>query len=164
MEQTIIPQLSFSEAINASTSKIFQFTGRSRRSEYWWTMALVYVISIVLTPLGLILALFTIPLTFRRLHDIGKSGWWYGCCLILKVLFLASLIYDIVMCYLNVDNMEGYEDQLGYTLLLKYGIWFLVIAIYQIILFIFMCFDSDQYENDYGISPKYQQEETSNNE
>lgn len=35
----VIPQLSFSEAFNSATSKIFQFTGRSRRSEYWWTMA-----------------------------------------------------------------------------------------------------------------------------
>lgn len=39
------PQLGFSEALNASTSKIFQFTGRSRRSEFWWTQVLVFLVS-----------------------------------------------------------------------------------------------------------------------
>lgn len=74
----VIPQLSFSEAFNNVTSKIFQFTGRSRRSEYWWTMALVYLLNIILTPfLGVFLSIATIPLTFRRLHDTGRSGWWW---------------------------------------------------------------------------------------
>lgn len=155
MEQMkIIPQLGFSEAINASTSKIFQFTGRSRRSEFWWTMLLVCIISILLTPLvGFFVDLATIPLTFRRLHDIGKSGWWYGCYITLKVTFLASVIIDVIMSMINADYLVDYQDQLSYTMLLKYGIWLGIIIIYQIILLILFCIDSEIEENKYGNSP-----------
>lgn len=87
------PSLSFSEALNKSTCKIFQFTGRSRRSEYWWTMLLVYLLNIVLTPfIGIFIDIATIPLTFRRLHDTGRSGWWWGICAILQVAFFISLL------------------------------------------------------------------------
>lgn len=173
MEQIIAkPQLGFSEAINAATSKIFQFTGRSRRSEYWWTMLLVFLISLVLTPLvGFFFDLATIPLTFRRLHDIGRSGWWYGCCVILKVGFFLNIIFDIIISCVNADNLQGYEDEFGASLLLKYGLWWLaifiyqiVLFIYQIVLFIFYCSDSEVGENDYGASPKYEVIEDSETE
>jgi len=158
MEQILAkPQLGFSEAINASTSKIFQFTGRSRRSEYWWTMLLVFLLGIVLTPfVGFFLDLATIPLSFRRLHDIGRSGWWYGVCVILKVGIFLNLVFDIIMSYVNTDDLQGYEDEFGYSLLLKYGLWMLAIFIYQIVLFVFYCLDSEVGENDYGESPKYE--------
>lgn len=158
MEQIVTkPQLGFSEAINASTSKIFQFKGRSRRSEYWWTMLLVFLLGIVLTPfVGFFLDLATIPLTFRRLHDTGRNGWWYGGCVILKAGLFLNLIYDIIMASLNTDNLQGYEDGFAYTFLLKYGVWALAICIYQLVLLVFYCLDSDVYENDYGESPKYE--------
>lgn len=164
-QMTVLPQLSFSEAFNAATSKIFQFTGRSRRSEFWWMMLLVYALSIFLTPfIGFFLYLATIPLTFRRLHDIGKSGWWYGCCVILKVAFFVFLMYDIIMMAINEDNMRGYEDQFFLTIAMKYGIWLLIIFVYQIVLLVFFCMDSQVEENEYGVSPKYQTVEDAQNE
>ena len=68
------------------------FEGRARRSEYWYftlfsmmlfilLMIVMYMIPtigtilIVLAGLGLIIP--SIAVTVRRLHDIGKSGWWY---------------------------------------------------------------------------------------
>lgn len=151
------PQLGFVEAINASTCKIFQFTGLSRRSEFWWTKLLVFLLNIVLTPfVGFFLDLATIPLTFRRLHDTGRSGWWYGCCVILKVGLFLNLIYDMFMAYVNADDLQGYEDGFAYTFLLKYGLWVLAICIYQLVLLVFYCLDSDIYENKYGESPKYE--------
>ena len=78
-ERIAIPSLGFSEAVNKAASDIFKFEGRSRRSEYWWSMVIVSLVGIVLTPLfGFVLNLLTIPLTFRRLHDTGRSGWWWG--------------------------------------------------------------------------------------
>ena len=150
------PSLSFSESINKAASNIWDFKGRSRRSEYWWTMTMVYVASIFLTPLaGFVLSLLTIPLTFRRLHDTGRSGWWWGCCIILQGFVIVMLVYDIVMAYLNADNMSGYEDVFFWHLILKYAVLFIIIAIYKIILLIFYCMDSEPYENTYGESPKY---------
>lgn len=76
--------------------KAFDFSGRSRRKEYWlfvlFTTGISIVLSIVDAITGLELAedfgvlggLFsllifipTISVTVRRLHDIGRSGWWF---------------------------------------------------------------------------------------
>lgn len=72
------------------------FTGRARRKEYWfYTLALIIaliIVSVVDRILGtdpllyLIVALGTfvpsLAVGVRRLHDIGRSGWWYLICLI----------------------------------------------------------------------------------
>ena len=39
-----LPQLSIGEALKAACNKIFQFNGRSRRSEFWWTALVVIII------------------------------------------------------------------------------------------------------------------------
>ena len=79
---TPLPQLSLSEALKEATSKVTQFTGRARRSEYWWTYLVVFILNLLLswTPIlggivSFVLGLAMIPLTFRRLHDTGRSGW-----------------------------------------------------------------------------------------
>jgi len=67
------------------------FKGRSSRADYWWAVVGNLIISIVLgliggllgsfgsvlvTLISLVLAVPGIALTVRRLHDIGKSGWF----------------------------------------------------------------------------------------
>lgn len=159
------PQLGFSEALNASTSKIFQFTGRSRRSEFWWTQVLVFLVSLVLTPLaGFVAEILTIPLIFRRLHDIGRSGWWYGVLFILKALFFVSLIFDVVMAAINTDHLQGYEEEVAFAMLTKYLVWIGVITVYHVLLLVFFCTDSEQEENRYGESPKYKEVDDLNGE
>ena len=74
--------------------KYVGFSGRATRPEYWWWMlgiAVVFIVLGVLTFLipdaagvlstaevlfGLAVALPTMAVTARRLHDVGKSGWW----------------------------------------------------------------------------------------
>lgn len=83
------PSLEFSNAINLAASRIFECKGRSRRSEFWWTQLLVYIATIALTPfVGSILRILTIPLTIRRLHDTGRSGWCGVLVLYLSLLLL----------------------------------------------------------------------------
>ena len=70
---------------------IFNFSGRTRRSDFWQVYILNYVISLVigvssmlavemdiiagfLILLSLIINLSEISLLVRRFHDIGKSG------------------------------------------------------------------------------------------
>lgn len=70
------------------------FTGRARRTEFWMFVLFSVIISIVLRlidyaifgnsssggPLGLLYSLAvllpSIAVSARRLHDIGRSGWW----------------------------------------------------------------------------------------
>lgn len=98
-----LPQLSIGEALKAACNKIFQFNGRSRRSEFWWTALVVLIINaITQDTISWLMYLLMIPITFRRLHDTGRSGWWWGAgiiatyaiCIILAIdLGISSLIH-----------------------------------------------------------------------
>ena len=65
------------------------FTGRARRSEYWYFALINLIISFVVgfvggligtEVLGLVYSLAvmlpSIAVTIRRMHDVGKSGWY----------------------------------------------------------------------------------------
>ena len=147
--------LGFSEALNASTKKIFQFSGRSRRSEYWWTMLVVYAVGLVVPVLGWIGWLLAIPLTFRRLHDTGRSGWWWGAGAIIQGSLIVCILYDMF-------GIMVLQNSMGTTpgmLVAKYLLWGLLVLAWKVILLVFLCTDGDAYENDYGESPKYVEED-----
>lgn len=80
------------------------FSGRSRRSAYWYAFlanmiiafvlgflsGLVDVLSILTSLYSLAFLVPSIALAVRRLHDTGHSGWWYlialtgiGCIVLL---------------------------------------------------------------------------------
>src|ERR1700704_2953021 len=76
--------------------KYATFSGRSRRSEYWYFTLFYLLIYILLmlvdmatgiysteSEIGLLTTLFALAMllpslavTIRRLHDTGHSGWW----------------------------------------------------------------------------------------
>ena len=77
--------ISFPEAMRLFFARYTDFKGRSRRSEYWWATLgigiLGYVIGSVLPDLSWIWTLAvlvpSIAMCVRRLHDTGRSGWYY---------------------------------------------------------------------------------------
>ena len=82
--------MSFAEAVSVSLSKYATFSGRARRSEYWWYalfsvgVNLIAAIvdnvagnSIFAIVAGLALFLPGLAVSIRRLHDTNRSGWWY---------------------------------------------------------------------------------------
>lgn len=93
-------------------SRYAAFSGRSQRAEFWFYVLLSAVIELALlavdTSLGWVSAngdfgllssvatlFFLIPavsVATRRLHDIGKSGWWQLLVLI-PLLGILMLIY-----------------------------------------------------------------------
>ena len=102
------------------------FDGRARRSEYWYYTLMNVIIVITLEILlgvgamvssvlaiivGLLLIVYaigtlvpSISVMVRRLHDIGKSGWWYFIALIP----LAGPIWLIVL--LATDSQPGSNE------------------------------------------------------
>jgi uncharacterized membrane protein YhaH (DUF805 family) len=89
----------FGEAVKKGLSNGFFYRGRASRSAYWWfylfALIVVFVVealtfipltmnssggSVVLLFIGgivsIYLGLVLLALLVRRLHDIGKSGWW----------------------------------------------------------------------------------------
>ena len=101
------------EATKLIFTRYVDFNGRSRRSEYWWAYLAVVIISAVLTvvlgELAYIWSLATlvpqIAITIRRLHDIGKSGWFY---LIGLIPLAGPIILLVWMCQDSTeDNQWG---------------------------------------------------------
>jgi uncharacterized membrane protein YhaH (DUF805 family) len=102
------------------------FSGRAQRAEYWYFVLFYLLIFIGLaiidsvtgtfnaeTGMGLLsgicsLALFipSLSVSVRRLHDIGKSGWW----LLVGVI---PLIGAIVMLIFLVKDGESGENMYG---------------------------------------------------
>lgn len=95
------------------------FSGRASRSEYWYFVLLNFIISMVFYIITFVLAsngvsdgltvvqvlswlvslaLFLpgLGVSVRRLHDIGKSGWWLFIILIPCCIGLIWLV--ILMC------------------------------------------------------------------
>ncbi|MFI1223989.1 MULTISPECIES: DUF805 domain-containing protein [unclassified Streptomyces] len=85
------------------------FSGRARRKEYWMFVLFNFIIGVVLSVVGtaidtqipyyLYLAAVIVPslaVVVRRLHDTGRSGWWFFIALvplvgtIILIVFLAS--------------------------------------------------------------------------
>ena len=138
MEQLMqYESLNFSEAVNRATNRIFQISGRARRSEYWWTMLLVLIVSMAVPFAGVLLNFLTIPLTFRRLHDTGRSGWWWGIRFVGYFIFVCLFIGDI----LNILAAPSLE--LLYDLIFKQILWMIGFAIYHIVFIVVLCLDGD---------------------
>ncbi len=113
-------QVSFSEAINLAIGRNYcNFSRRASRSEYWWFALFCFIIGMVLTPfslsdstfgtivcvVNLALLLPSLGICVRRLHDIGKSGWWIFINLIPLV---GMIIFIVWMCKDSMpDNHYG---------------------------------------------------------
>ena len=77
--------VNFIEAVRLFFTRIIDFNGRSRRSEYWWAILVVALVSFVISrfmpSLGSLWNIVTlvplVALSIRRLHDVGKPGTWY---------------------------------------------------------------------------------------
>ena len=122
--------ITFMDAVRTCFNKYADFSGRARRSEYWFYTLFVGIIQLVLGIVGnmifgapesgtnilqnifsLAIMIPSLAVFWRRMHDIGRTGLWF---------------------FLN-----------------------LVPCIGQVVLLVFECTDSQPGENMYGMSPKY---------
>ena len=88
--------MNFGEAISVCFKKYATFSGRATRSEFWWFMLFeVLVLGITgmfsMTLYGIAALVLVVPVLAvgaRRLHDIGRSGWWQ----LLSLTVIGSLV------------------------------------------------------------------------
>ena len=123
--------MNFSKAVKSFWSHYATFTGRSRRSEYWFvqlflvfTNIAVAVIDLILMDgdvdrfianggggiVGLVWILATIvpalAVLVRRLHDIGRSGWW-------ALIGFVPIVGAIVLLVFTVSDSAPGENKYG---------------------------------------------------
>ncbi len=121
------PKMTPEQAIFTFWKRYSDLRGRSRRSEFWFSVLINWIIAILISIVGILLpvnlgevigTVFTamlflpnIAVAVRRMHDIGKSGWML---------------------------LVGFIPFIG--------------AVWLVILF---AIDSEKTANEYGESPKY---------
>lgn len=105
-------------------SKFADFSGRARRREYWTFVLVNCLIALLLLILGLafgedspasnimvtifylIMLVPNLSVSVRRLHDIGKSGWYI-------FLSLIPLIGGLILLIWSLMDSEPGENQYG---------------------------------------------------
>jgi len=107
--------MGFAEAVQSCFKQYVGFTGRARRSEYWWFALFGLIVGIVAnlidtvlgtmsedtnvgvlgTIVSLALLLPTLAVAIRRLHDTSRTGWWILIGLIPIVGWIILLVFYV---------------------------------------------------------------------
>lgn len=177
--------MDFLTAVQTAITRTLDFSGRSRRSEFWWfTLFSMFAVIAAITldqalnmprlgvmpetglpdtyqqslfwtfrisnyPLetivGLLLFIPLFSVMVRRLHDVGRSGYWalgyYGLG------FISGPTLTKMMTALEAENMEIFETQ---SVMMIGMVNFAAAILYLM----FMTRNSDKGPNRYGPSPK----------
>ncbi len=101
--------------IRCLRDKYVGFDGRAGRSEFWWFALFTLLVAIVFSVIGLDFLGALVNLAFllpslsvgaRRLHDIGKSGWF-------QLIWLIPFIGWAIMIYWLVQPSVVGPNQYG---------------------------------------------------
>ncbi len=95
--------MNFTEAVKTCLTKYVDFEGRAGRPEFWWFALFQFVLMVIIGMfsnalqgvISLALLLPGLGVGARRLHDIGKSGWFLLLWLIPFVGWLVLLYWAI---------------------------------------------------------------------
>ncbi|MDG4825634.1 DUF805 domain-containing protein [Asanoa sp. WMMD1127] len=117
--------MSFTTAIKSVLTQYVGFSGRARRSEYWWFVLFSFLVNAVASILdsalfdatpgrpgifgiivGLALFLPGLAVAVRRLHDTDRSGWWI-------LIALIPLVGAIVLLVFMVGDSKPGQNRFG---------------------------------------------------
>ena len=168
-------------AIKTCFKKYFDFKGRARRSEFWWFVLFVLIVSTVLSYFGLLVPgigyvslAFTLAVIIpelsalcRRLHDTNRGSWWVALLALLVAGYYGSFASILGSNFSDLANSTNMEDMMGMaqemansiqaspalaTIMILCSMGAIVVGI---VLLVFAVKDSKWGTNKYGPSPKY---------
>ena len=116
------PMLQFPEALQRWLSKLTDFTGRARRSEFWWAMLAIgvggWILNLIFTSIGgkfgyfmvfvmyLAICFAGLSITVRRLQDTNKPG-------ILAWIMYGIMAFWALTIFLAVVSTNSFTLTLG---------------------------------------------------
>jgi len=168
-----LPQLGFVEAVKLASSRILDFKGRSRRSEFWWWMLIVLVANWTLTSfvsdllissiIATIVMFFGLAVTARRLQDADKSAWWVYISYVLGIISNIFVATSPAMNKMMEEARSGFTDEKAIQKIFTsgasdFGISFIIGLLFFIfaLIVVIMCLkDSEPLTTEHGDSPKY---------
>lgn len=140
------------------------FNGRARRKEFWMFSLVQFILGLILFTADVIL--FVLPsdafpiltllyVTFaffpslavavRRLHDIGKSAWWYvKVCLTIYVISVVFAILWAIGGIYSIDILISISVAVFLLMYIGSLAWVIVV----------FCKNSEPNENKWGLNPK----------
>jgi uncharacterized membrane protein YhaH (DUF805 family) len=110
--------MNFQQAVQSCLAKYAAFSGRAARSEFWYWQLFLVVGGLIAeifdfgigwrgSPLGSIFWLLTLLPTLavgtRRLHDVGRSGWW------LLLYFVPIFGWIALLVWFTTQGTYGYN-------------------------------------------------------
>ena len=103
--------MDFLQAIKSCFAQFASFGGRAPRSEFWWFFlfqVLVMIVSAMVNNLlymivALVMLLPALAVGTRRLHDVGRSGWW-------QLLMLTGIGYLVLLFWWVQPSPEHGND------------------------------------------------------
>ena len=128
------PSVGFMDAVKKAFAGYCDYASRSRRSEYWFFALFDFLVIVVVSLIfGVIFTLigisqvvpaivaivelvlffgFMLPLSVRRLHDTGKSGWFI---LLGLIPFVGGIILLIFFCMDSQPETNEYGPSPKYS-------------------------------------------------
>jgi uncharacterized membrane protein YhaH (DUF805 family) len=111
----------FTEAIRTCLANYAVFTGRATRPEFWWFALFNFLVIMVAGALhpqlaGIAMLALLLPgvaASARRLHDVGKSGWFL-------LLHFIPFFGNLVLLYWLVQPTDG-PNQFGIPAVTPYS-------------------------------------------
>lgn len=109
--------MGFGQAISSVLSNYVTFSGRAPRSEFWYWALFNLIVSVIASAVDMItgfgflslivslgLLLPNISVGVRRLHDIGRTGWWF----LIAFTGIGVILLLVWACFKGTDGPNGY--------------------------------------------------------
>ena len=118
--------MTFADAVKTCIAKYATFSGRASRSKYWWFMLFTAIVgltagaieglingltrnpngpTLISAAFGLALFIPSLAVSWRRLHDIGRSGLWYPGLLLAAPVSVGMISVGASMLLLNLADL-----------------------------------------------------------
>ena len=168
------PMMTLPDAVRQVIRKYAEFSGRATRAEFWWWQLSVSIASFALgsidasiasfgegnaySPLGAVFGLATLlpglAVAVRRLHDIGKSGWWLAGFCAIGIFGWIPIAAGLVVAAINGLFDSVWSKATVVPLLLGIGIALVIWLVIAVWFVLWMARQGQMSHNRFGPDPR----------